>query len=303
LVLSATAASSVVANDDIDENDESKLFDAADAERQDKPLRVNSKVAKKTKSQETEDRPTTETNEESVESEAISQALLYIGCFFITYIFPVVARSIENYGNGVEIPFFLLLLCRFFLPLNGFLTILVYTRPHVKSIRRNNPEYSWFKAFGIAFKAGGDNDSVGQSTLGQSQRTCDQRPMTGTRKKKLQDRIKKDFNRRMDEIKRKSMVSEDYLATVANAKKEIAEEEDGDEEYIAMCNGSNEADIETSEHDNVFPDEQERICKEYIGMCNVNNIDSMEKPYHRIGLSDGEECGRLDKDELALLEE
>jgi len=67
--------------------------------------------------------------------------------------------------------------------------------------------------------------------------------MTDARKKKPQDRIKKDLNRRMDDIKRKFMVSEDYLATVANAKKDISED-DTDEEYIVMCNGSNEVDIE-----------------------------------------------------------
>jgi len=39
-------------------------------------------------------------------------------------------------------------------------------------------------------------------------------------------------------------------------------------------------------------------------MRNVNsNIRSIEKLDRRIGLSDGEECGRLDKNELALLEE
>ena len=46
LPAAATSPSVVVANDNVDENGESKLFDAAD-EHQDKPLRFNSKVVKK----------------------------------------------------------------------------------------------------------------------------------------------------------------------------------------------------------------------------------------------------------------
>ena len=36
--------------------------------------------------------------------------------------------------------------------------ILVYSRPHVKSIQNRNPDFNWSQAFAVAFKASGDND-------------------------------------------------------------------------------------------------------------------------------------------------
>jgi hypothetical protein len=41
-----------------------------------------------------------------------------------------------------------------FYPLGGLFNILVYTRPKVLSLRRKNPQYSWFQAFVIVIRAG-----------------------------------------------------------------------------------------------------------------------------------------------------
>ena len=73
--------------------------------------------------------PNTNTNRRSVEREVISQALLYICCFFLTYIFAAVSRAIDIQGK--EMPYALIVLDRFFLPLQGFFDIMVYTRPHI----------------------------------------------------------------------------------------------------------------------------------------------------------------------------
>ena len=66
--------------------------------------------------------------------------------------------------------------------------MLVYTRPHIVSLRRN---YSWFKAFGIVFKSGGDNDSVGQSQRSST------RPASDADIRRRQERIERDHKRRM----------------------------------------------------------------------------------------------------------
>jgi len=161
-------------------------------------------------------------NERRAEDEAIAQALLYIAAFIISWIFPMIGRTMELQGK--EIPFFVILLARIFTPAQGVFTILVYTRPHVRSIRKNNPEYSWFKAFGIAFKAGGDNDSVGQAQGGGRRRSNSLRPISAAEKKKKQDRITKDFQRRMAEIERRKTVSANYDPAAARAIREAGEQ-------------------------------------------------------------------------------
>ena len=142
-------------------------------------------------------------NEVHIEEEVISQALLYIFAFVITYIFPFIGRVVQIKVKK-QVPFCLLILSQTFMPLQGFFNVFVYTRPHVKSIRKNNPDYSWFKAFWIAFKAGGDNDSVGQTHGFTEIRISD------AEKKKRQDRIRKDFQRRMSTIERLNNVSDGY---------------------------------------------------------------------------------------------
>lgn len=153
----------------------------------------------------------------SVEREVIVQALLCTGCFFLTYIFSVTARMIQMQGK--EVSFAVLFLARFFQLLQGFFNIMVYMRPHIVSLRRNNPAYSWFKSVTIVFKAGGDNDSVGQV-----QRSS-QQPASDADVRRRQKLIERDHNRRMEKIKRKSMVSENFIAAARQAQE--ADEESG----------------------------------------------------------------------------
>ena len=152
-------------------------------------------------------------NDDNVEKEAVVQALLYMGCFFLTYICSVTSQLLNSQGK--EVPFVLLLLARFFLPLQGFFNIMVYTRPHIVSVRRNNPTYFWFKAFGIVFKAGGDNDSAGQA-----QRGSNQQPASAANIKRRQSLIERDHNRRMSNINRQSRVSDSLIAAARKAREE-----------------------------------------------------------------------------------
>ena len=92
------------------------------------------------------------------------QCLLYLGSFFLCWFFTGLSIIFGVARPHASAPFPLLLLSQIFNPLQGLFFILVYSRPHVRSIRLRNPELSWFTAFKIAFKAGGDNDSGGQST-------------------------------------------------------------------------------------------------------------------------------------------
>jgi len=76
---------------------------------------------------------------------ALTQSLLYIGAFAITYTgwFAIVMYTVKL----APIPFPLLAEHFTIYPLCGFFNILVYTRPKVSTIRRRRPEYWWFQAF------------------------------------------------------------------------------------------------------------------------------------------------------------
>lgn len=99
-------------------------------------------------------------NPASDEEKAIVHALLYIGSFFLCYIFTLVTRIVKFFRN--DEPFALALLNRVFLPSQGFFLIMVYCRPNVLSLRKNHPEYSRVKAFWLVLKSGGDQDQAAQ---------------------------------------------------------------------------------------------------------------------------------------------
>ena len=124
-----------------------------------------------------------------VDKEAIAQACLYMSCLFLTYIFTIIVNVAKIQGK--EVPFTLQLLARLTLPMQGIFNIVAYTQPHKVSLRRRNSEYSLCKAFVAVFKAGGDNDSVGQN-----QRSI-QQPASDEDIRRRQELIKRDFNRRM----------------------------------------------------------------------------------------------------------
>lgn len=96
----------------------------------------------------------------SDEEKAIAHALLYIGSFFMCYIFSLITRIVKFFRS--DEPFALALLNRVFLPSQGFFLIMVYCRPNVLSLRKNHPEYSRLKAFLLVLKSGGDLDQAEQ---------------------------------------------------------------------------------------------------------------------------------------------
>jgi len=90
----------------------------------------------------------------------ILQSLLYIGAFVAVWGLSLAARIIQM--ERKDIPFTLLFLARVLNPLQGLFDMIVYCRPHVLSLRRRHPEYSWSKLIWKTVKTGGDNNVAGQ---------------------------------------------------------------------------------------------------------------------------------------------
>jgi len=90
--------------------------------------------------------------------------------------------------------FVIVLLARIFTPLQGFLHVFVFSRPHVASLRRNNPEFSWVKAFWLTLCKGGDNNSSGLSSRASY-------VIVGDARKKYLARLERQHSARMKKIR------------------------------------------------------------------------------------------------------
>lgn len=82
------------------------------------------------------------------------QGLLYVGSFFLCYSCQFALRVLESSPfeadkNEGKV-YWLLLIDSFLRPLQGFVNVLIYTRPNYVKLRGAFPEYSWFWAFKTA---------------------------------------------------------------------------------------------------------------------------------------------------------
>jgi hypothetical protein len=84
------------------------------------------------------------------------RAIAYIAGFILTYIFSFIYRFLVV--AGYQPHFMLDFLSKFFLPLQGFFNLLIYTYPHVVSYRQSNPRSTYFRALWEVVKSGGDSD-------------------------------------------------------------------------------------------------------------------------------------------------
>jgi len=88
--------------------------------------------------------------------EITKQALLYIGSFWLSYgwmLFRHIYIAIAN-----KTSFTLAILNNIFFPLQGFLNMFIFCRPHIVSLQKRYPgEYTWFRAFQLVLKSGGDS--------------------------------------------------------------------------------------------------------------------------------------------------
>ncbi len=90
--------------------------------------------------------------------ENMIQAVLYVIILLLTYSF--YAATAIYYRHELDAT------AIFFLPLGGFLNILVYTRPMVAGLRRTHPEFSRIYGFWLVLRAGGkipDDDDLSLS--------------------------------------------------------------------------------------------------------------------------------------------
>jgi len=91
------------------------------------------------------------------QSHIVHRATAYIIGYSLTYIFPLIFRSWLQTGS--QPPFTIILLSRFFSPMQGFFNVLIYTYPHVKSVRVVE-SCSYLKALYMVVKSGGDSDQI-----------------------------------------------------------------------------------------------------------------------------------------------
>jgi hypothetical protein len=99
--------------------------------------------------------------------ELCNRAVAYIIGFVFTYTFTLIYRILGVHSNSPP-PFTIIILSRFFYPLQGLFNVLVFTYPHVASYRRNHTSHSWFQAFWEVVKSGGDSDQT--ATTGRGRR-------------------------------------------------------------------------------------------------------------------------------------
>lgn len=88
--------------------------------------------------------------------EAVIQSCLYVLGFVAVYIVPLVTclKMLINI-HSIDNSQITILLVTFF-PLGGLYNILVYTRPNILAMRRTEISLSWFKAFILVIRAGGE---------------------------------------------------------------------------------------------------------------------------------------------------
>jgi len=86
--------------------------------------------------------------------EAMIQASLFVGGFLICYIWVYIIGIYE--AIGIESPYFIRICLWTFFPLQGFLNVFIYTRPHVARLVRYNKNISWRRALFEVIMSGGD---------------------------------------------------------------------------------------------------------------------------------------------------
>ncbi len=95
--------------------------------------------------------------------ETTRQATYYIGAFLSTCIWAYLYGFLVTIG--VKVPYAISVLLVLFYPMCGFLNLLVFTRPKVRTVRKRIKNISWIKAFYFVLRAGGSlpDESVLQS--------------------------------------------------------------------------------------------------------------------------------------------
>ena len=112
-------------------------------------------------------------------------------------IFPLMSRFATSQSDEEEASLYtVLILSRFFTPLQGLFNIIIYCRPHVVSLRKKNPEYTLWKAFWVTVKTGGDHNLAGQRRR--------QRRSSQLGNKTFLEKLERDHAQRMENKRKRS---------------------------------------------------------------------------------------------------
>lgn len=97
------------------------------------------------------------TKKSSRNKAVMTQALLFVLAYIITWS-SVSVIAIFHLANYDPPPFIFQVFARISSPSQGFMNLLVYTAPMIKSFRNHHPEYSWMKTLIEVIKSGGDKE-------------------------------------------------------------------------------------------------------------------------------------------------
>eukprot|EP00536_Pseudo-nitzschia_multiseries_P002175 jgi/Psemu1/5036/gm1.5036_g len=154
-------SSSEKANDDDDDDDNNKPSGENECPSQPKTQLANTRsVSNRRRSSHSSHlsrRRSSSQRERHRSRQTTTQAMLYVGSYVLSYGF-VWAQTIYIIATNMQPPKVLMLLSSIFFPLQGFINVFIYCRPHIVSLRRSFPdEYSWFQAFVRVLNSGGDD--------------------------------------------------------------------------------------------------------------------------------------------------
>jgi len=218
-----------------------------------------------------------------------TQALLYIGAFFTTFIFAVLFQLV--YASSKKIITWLYLLQLTTAPAQGLLNFLVYIRPKVQNIKRNNPELSSFAAFMNAIKSKDcattdkDNNSRGSTSR------------EGVAEARLQPHIQEMVDARIEELpslRSTTMAAHRILAhhhlQDNSILSETSEIEEGKKEFLSeIMSGDGDSDASDDEN-SLFHSENQSI---FFTQEEKGTLDEPEKELNTTGAAtyQKEYCG------------
>jgi hypothetical protein len=76
--------------------------------------------------------------------EAAWQAFLYVMAYVVTHVWPFVVVLVEE--SGGTSPSYLVIINNFSWPLQGFVNVIIFLRPRIKSIQKSSPEMYYITA-------------------------------------------------------------------------------------------------------------------------------------------------------------
>lgn len=90
----------------------------------------------------------------TIAKESLTQSSLYVLAYFASYLFITVALLLDL--SGARVPTWIVYLLSVLWPLSGFFNIIVYTRPKVRKLREEYPEFNRFILFLVVVMYEGD---------------------------------------------------------------------------------------------------------------------------------------------------